>query len=499
MKIICNIFFILFCAISINGSAQNIDLGSLLNQDARNSQLLNGKDSLKSFAIQSTEVNSDAKSSFFYWKALPISFINQYNSHHPYGYNDGPMIPARGYQSLLSAGLYAKAGPLQLQLQPQYIYASNVHYEQNTQYGYSNNKTYKKLFPGQSSISLNMSAISIGLSTQNLWWGPGVTSALLMSNNAPGFEHIYLKTRRPIKTPIGSFEFQLIGGRLQNDTSMPYENFHLKPNSNIANNGRYTNGYVLSYHPKWVPGLFLGINRSLNRYENEISKGTNSFFSKYLPILGKTLQKKNDWGDDTLNTDQLASFFIRWVMPKSKAEFYVEYGFNDYGANTRDYLMAPTHSSTHVIGFKKIKPLNKTSYLDFNVEITQLSQSPDAILRSAGNWYVHGQIRQGYTHYNQILGAGAGYAANKQIMSAIWVNGYTKLGILLERTDRDPEYHGNKWIDLSVGLLPQVKYKNYIIGGAVQLINSSNYMWEKDLTKLNFHSKISIQYLFHSK
>ncbi len=499
MKLFTKIYYFIFLAISINGIAQNNELGSLLQQDARNQQLLKGTDSLKSYTIQSTEITDNAKRPFFYWKPLPIAFINQYNSHHPYGYNDGPMIPANGYQTQISAGIYAKAGPLQLQLQPQYIYASNTSYEDNAQYGYSNQQPYKKLFPGQSSISLSVSAISIGLSTQNLWWGPGMTSALLMSNNAPGFEHLYLKTRRPIKTPIGSFEFQLIGGRLQNDTAMPYENFHLKPNSGIANNARYSNGYVLSYHPKWVPGLFLGINRSLNRYEKELNIGTSSFFSKYLPILGKTLQKKNDWYDDTLKTDQLASFFIRWVMPKSKAEFYVEYGFNDYGANTRDYLMAPTHSATHVIGFKKIKPLNKNTYLDFNLEITQLSQSPDAILRSAGNWYVHGQIGQGYTHYNQILGAGAGYAANKQIISAIWVNGYTKLGILLERTDRDPEYHGNKWIDLSIGILPQVKYKNYIIGGALQLINSSNYMWEKELTKLNFHSKISIQYIFPRK
>ena len=496
MKLFTKIFYFIFFAISIEGLAQNNELGSLLYQDARNNQLLKGVDSLKSFAIQSTQVTANAKSPFFYWKPLPISFINQYNSHHPYGYNDASMIPANGYQAQISAGIFAKAGPLQVQLQPEYIYASNTSYEHNAQYGYSNNRLYKKLFPGQSSISLSMSAISIGLSTQNLWWGPGMTSALLMSSNAPGFEHLYLTTRRPIKTPIGSFEFQLIGGRLQNDTAMPYENFHLKPNASIANNARYTNAYVLSYHPKWVPGLFLGINRSLNRYENEINKGTGSFSSKYLPILSKTFQKKNDWGDDTLNTDQLGSFFIRWVMPKSKAEFYVEYGFNDYGANTRDYLMAPTHSASHVIGFKKLKSLNSNTYLDFNVEITQLSQSPDAILRSAGNWYVHGQIGQGYTNYNQILGAGAGYAANKQIMSAIWVHGYTKLGILLERTDRDPEYHGNKWIDLSIGILPQVKYKNYIIGGALQLINSSNYMWEKDLTKLNFHSKINIQYVF---
>ena len=482
--------------VSIKGAAQNIELGSLLQQDARNHQLLFGTDSLQSFTMRSTEIKQSYSKKYFYWEALPLSITNQFNSHHPYGYNDGAMIPAMGYQAKMSAGILAVVGPLKIQLQPEYIYAANPTYENNATFGYSNNKSYKKLFAGQSGISISANAFSVGVSTQNLWWGPGITSALLMSNNAPGFEHIYFKTRRPVKTPIGSFEFELIGARLQNDTVMPYENFYLKPNTTLGIDARYLNAYTISYQPKFLPGIFIGMNRSLQRYEKEINVGTNSFSSKYLPILGKAFQKKNDWGDDTLNTDQLGSFFLRWVMPKSHAEFYIEYGFNDYGANTRDYLMAPTHSASHVVGFKKIMPLRGTHYLDIGIEITQLSQSPDAIVRSAGNWYVHGQIGQGYTNYNQIIGSGAGFAANKQILSAIWVNGFTKLGILIERTDRDPEYHANKWTDLSIGILPQMKYKNYIMGGVVQFMNSANYMWEKDVNRFNFHGKLSIQYYF---
>ena len=35
------------------------------------------------------------------------------------------MIPARGYQTLIRGGLYAQAGPLSIQLNPEYIYAAN--------------------------------------------------------------------------------------------------------------------------------------------------------------------------------------------------------------------------------------------------------------------------------------------------------------------------------------------------------------------------------------
>jgi hypothetical protein len=47
---------------------------------------------------------------------LPVSWTQQYNSHHPFGWNDGVMIPAKGYQTMISAGVYAKVGPLSVRV-----------------------------------------------------------------------------------------------------------------------------------------------------------------------------------------------------------------------------------------------------------------------------------------------------------------------------------------------------------------------------------------------
>jgi len=497
------LLLVLVFALANKLKAQITELGSLLSQDSRAQQLLDGKDSLKSFALRSTiynwsSSNNNAKSKLLDFKVLPVYFTNQYNSHHPYGYNDGSMIAASGFQTQIAAGFAAKAGPLQIQLMPDFVNATNSNYPTNTQYGSINNKPYQKFSFGQSAISISANAFSLGVGTNNIWWGPGITSALLMSDNAPGFGHLFLKTRRPAKTPIGNFEFELIGGKLENDSSLPYENTHLKYRG-LKNNWRYYNAYVFSYQPKWIPNMFVGMTRGMQRPGPEVMASKSNFTNKYLPIIFKTLQKQNDWGDDTLNTDQLASFFVRWVFPKSHSEFYVEYGYNDYGQSIRDYLMGPTHSAAHIAGFKKIVPLTDKKYLDFNIEITQLSQSPDAITRNAGNWYVHGQIAEGYTQMNQIIGAGAGFAANKQIIATTLVNGTSKLGVLLERVERDPEYHAYKWTDMSIGILPQYKYKNCLIGVTLQFINSANYMWEKDLNEFNFHGKLNLVYFIHSK
>ena len=48
-----------------------------------------------------------------------------------------------------------------------------------------------------------------------MWWGPGTRNSLIMSNNAPGFLHFTLNTKKPIETFIGSFEGQIISGKLE--------------------------------------------------------------------------------------------------------------------------------------------------------------------------------------------------------------------------------------------------------------------------------------------
>ena len=45
-------------------------------------------------------------------KILPIDYNIEFNSHHPYNRNNGSMVPNRGYQHILSAGIYAEIGPL---------------------------------------------------------------------------------------------------------------------------------------------------------------------------------------------------------------------------------------------------------------------------------------------------------------------------------------------------------------------------------------------------
>ncbi|SJZ73964.1 capsule assembly Wzi family protein [Sediminibacterium ginsengisoli] len=507
-------FSVLLCNHSY---AQTILPGSFADETARSLQLMGKVDSTLSFNVRPFQASGrllserglyktiDSSSDYLqphrFKKAaltiLPLTIVQQFNSHHPFGWNDGAMIAAKSYQAMVRAGIHISAGPLDVQLQPEFVYAANPGFEHNSQYGNILTGAYKKIFPGQSSISISAGAFSAGVSTENLWWGPGMRSALLMSNNAPGFNHFFFKSRRPVKTGIGSFEWQLLGGEITLDPKLTFENTNLMARPVPFNDARYLSGIVLSYQPKWVPGLFVGFTRAVQTYTDDNESPSVGIFEKYFPVLALAVEKKNVRNEDNMRRDQLASFFMRWVLPKAKTEFYIEYGYNDYGVNMRDYLLGPTHSAAYIAGIRKIIPMQQNRRLELGFELTQMSQTPDFMVRDAGNWYTHGQIWEGYTHQNQILGAGAGLGTNVQSITVNWVDGWKQLGFLIERLERDPQEHAvNKWIDFGIGVLPKWKYKNMIISAKAELVNSRRYMWEASLNRLNFHSRLSISYLF---
>src|SRR5690606_18326347 len=67
---------------------------------------------------------------------------------------------------------------------------------------------------GQSYLRLDLFPIAIGISNENLWWGPARRNPLMMSSTAPGIPHLFLGSSRPLGLWIGRLEGELIWGRL---------------------------------------------------------------------------------------------------------------------------------------------------------------------------------------------------------------------------------------------------------------------------------------------
>jgi hypothetical protein len=457
--------------------------------------------------IDSSINNEIAEKSFanqqIVFGVLPVGFITKFNSHHPYGWNDQGMIMAKGLQTSFTAGAYGKIGPLSFQLQPEFVYAANSSYDITPGYGFNSGKSFSKLYPGQSFIRLNLGPVSIAASTENLWWGPGQFSSLLMSNNAPGFQHVSFHTNRPLKTAIGSFEWQIVVGQLNEDTAASFENNYLKP-FNPKNATRYFNGMVIAYQPSFMKGFFFGLTRIVDMYADDQKNVQGSFFTKYIPVLSGSSPEANA-NASSISSDGAFTIFTRWILPKHQAEFYLEYGYNDFKQNMRDFTTNANHSSAYIAGFKKIVTLKNEQHLDFSGEITQMAQTTSYIVRTAGNWYEHGQVVQGLTFQNQILGAGSGKGNNVQTFQVKKIVGFDYYGLKLQRIEQDPkgllgsastfDMRDLQWNDMSIGLLGQKRWGKFLLNGEMQFVSSKNYGWEKG-NKFNLYALVNCVYLF---
>lgn len=434
---------------------------------------------------------------------MPISMRYQYNSTYPYGWNDGAMIPARGHQVMANAGIFANFRFLSIQFNPEIVSAENRRYEgyggskgpDPTWYSQLGNRidmpelfgegTYTRAYLGQSSIRLTLDPISIGVSTENLWWGPGRLNSILMSNTAPGFAHLTLNTTRPIRTYIGSFEGQIVGGKIDYSDYPPSllgdTSVHMRYLRNKPDVWRYFSGIALSYQPRWLSGLSVGVARSFLTSENP------SFGSirDYLPILMPASKKGSTNGENTQDAyDQQISVFFRWVVPSVHAEIYGEYARNDHAWDYRDLAVQLDHTRAYTVGLQKLVSLTSTdgSLLQLSGEVTQLAVTNTRRIRAAGSWYLHGAY--GYTHQGQLLGAGIGPGSNLQAVDVSWLRGINQVGLRFERLVHNEDFanrihneYRNNWVDAGFDAYVKWRFNRILASANLQYIHAYNYQY----------------------
>lgn len=480
-----------------------------------------------------------SKSGKFKISALPLQLTTVFNSTLPGGWTNGALIPAKGIQTLASAGFHMKLGKLSIQLYPQYHYAQNLPFEEYPEdapqeyYSYlrrsvrgidnpvrfGNNPT-SEFHLGNSHIMMNFDGISFGASSENLWSGPGQLNSLVLSDNAPGFYHFRIQTNRPLKTFMGSFEGNYWIGQLKGSGLTYYSD---KAYTEIleatkSSDWRYFTGLTLSYAPKWTPGFSLGLTRGFQIYRKDMDS-FNSYFPLFAPF-----QKEEEGLIESRDRrqDQNVSVFTRWVIPAAKTEFYLEFSRNDHPLNWRELVLNPEHSRAYLIGFSKyIKlPINYTFGIIGEMSQTQFSINniirwPDFIGASnsgIGSYY-NFQVTHGWTNQGQILGASTGISGNLYSLKLGLFNGFNELSIMLERQAHNPNFYQlantaglnvNPWVDYTSNITYSNSFKNMLFYSSIGLTNSTNFNYWKakdddfstlDNTKINLNINISLSYL----
>lgn len=402
-------------------------------------------------------------------KALPLSYRMQWNTHSVWGRNNGSFINSKGFQQIMQAGFEVNSDLLDIRVAPDLLFVNDTSIIKKTH-----------VFGGQSMVRLKAGRLlAITAGTQQLWWGPAVFNSLMMSNNAPGFPHLSLHTYKPLQLPMGTIEFQLNGGHLQNRLNWPMENFSGQRVERILpgniDKKRYFSGLNFAFQPIFMPGFTVGINRVFQFYLYE-KENQGNILQKYLPVLTSLFKNKiGNGGNEIQNRDQLINIFARYIFKEHHLEVYGEFGWNDHKYNLRDLASNPDHAAAYNIGVRKIFPVKDKLFYTIEMEITQMAPTNSDIARSSGNWYEHSRVREGYTHMGQIIGGGVTLGDNTATFRVSRTTDKSKQSILIERYQHDPQFNAIKWTDWCLAVRHQQYWKTMTVSAGMDFVRRINY------------------------
>ena len=336
------------------------------------------------------------------------------NTTFPYGSNDGPIWAGRGVTTAVQLGFAVRYRFVSLTVAPLAFVAQNASFALMANGGtgrfvYADGMypvdidhpqrfgdgAYKVLDPGQTTLRFDGGPVAVGLSTANQFWGPAIDYPLILGDNAAGFPHVFLGTSHPLDFKVVRLHGRLVWGKLSQSAYSV---------DTVTGGLRFMSSVVGVITLPSLPGLELGGSRFVHQPWPGL---THLHVRDLLRPFGYQYQANQP---GTLQDNQLASAFLRWVFPRKGIEVYAEYGREDYNQNLRDLLEEPDHIGGYGVTYGLHKVFIRPGARMVSVR-AEVQSAPGLVLvsgRDRGALYVHGVLQQGHTQLGQILGSEAG-------------------------------------------------------------------------------------------
>jgi len=441
----------------------------------------------------------------------PLILGATFNSAYPYGANDGPLWAGRGLTVAASGGVSGHIGPLSFSLAPMAFRAANRPFDLlpngqtgNLAYNHGTfatsvdlpqrfgNAPYSRLDPGTSYVRFDTRFITLGVSTANEWIGPATEYPFLLSNNAPGFPHLFVGTGDPLNVWIGHVRGRVFWGRLDQSAYSPVTGSTHYLSGAETGTIRLATSLEGLFQPRGMPGLEVGVARFFH-VPNAPGEPSGDFWKKPFFVF---FQKNEISRGDTLGAEnQLASVFFRWVFPHSGFEVYGERGYEDQFYDFREFLENLDHDREYMLGFQKILRTRPGGFDVLRAELINYQLSTLARIRYDGAVYLHGTLRQGHTNRGQLLGASAGVnAAAASTVSWTRYSRSDRTSFSLRRIVRDQEgdYYLSGVVNprgsdvLIAAGLERMHYGRILdMGGSIQAMDELNRNFTRDVGNLN--------------
>ncbi len=371
------------------------------------------------------------------------------NSALPAGENNGGLWAGRGPNARTVGGVDAKIGALRLTLLPELLYSSNESFEYGqlylpplpasrnpysspwNVYPYSVDAPVRmgpaktiRVSPGQSSLSLHSHGFEAGVTTENEWWGPGIRSAIVLSDNAEGFPRAFVRTSVPRRTQYGTFDFRLTWGGL---TESEYFD------SNKSNDLRYWSGFAATWATAFEPNLTIGVARAVYATASGWGGVALRPLHVFLPA-GRANSRPVSDSAFVPERDQIMSLFARWAFPGHGFEAYGEFARLELPESLRDFLVEPGHSQGYTFGAQWLGKPTAVGKWRIQAEHSYLEQGPSFRNRGLGSFYTSRSVLQGYTNRGQVLGAGMGQGSSGDWLAIDALGAKFSVGAFVSRT-----------------------------------------------------------------
>lgn len=364
------------------------------------------------------------------------------NSAFPYGSNDGAVWAGRGITGAVRAGLRARRGAFSLTLAPEAFWTQNSSFPllkvpaRPGQLIYADPRSldidlpqrpgdggYGRLDPGQSTARMDTRAVTLGVSTANQHWGPASEYPVLLGNNAGGFPHVFLGTGVPAPVGVGRLHARLVWGELAQSEYSPITGTRSR---------RLMSGAVVSFTPRWLPGLEVGGATFIHTPWPEDGLEASDFFRVFQGL--KDTGESREPGGPGLGADnQIATVFGRWVFPRSGLEVYGEFGREDQVYDLRNLAVEPDHDAAYMFGMRKVWLRSPARMVVMRGEILSTQVSHLDLIDRRTRFYTHFAERQGHTQRGQILGSPAGYGGAGALLAGDWYHPRGRWTVTLAR------------------------------------------------------------------
>ena len=423
------------------------------------------------------------------------------NSALPFSLNTGSLWAGRGTSTIATLGVSIRLSRVRVLLAPQHTTTENrrfqvIPYSQSLVPARSvwanpfhppassidlpyrfGDRPLRRVDAGQSSVTVDVPRATIGFATENVWWGPGIGNAIVLSNNAAGFPHLFARTRDGIRTRVGRFDAQWMLGQLRES------NFF---DADGTNDVRSLSGLLVAWTPSIDTTLSIGIARTVTAMSDRRTVAARALFDVF-----KSVGQPNT---DTTRIqagprrDQLASFFARWMIPAAGVAAHVEWARFEEPRTLRDLLEFPGHSQAYTLGLQWARPVGHHRVLRLQAEGTNLEPDASIRVRPVATSYTSRAIMQGHTNRGKALGASIGPGSSSQQVGIDLFGRNFRIGAFATRI---------RWDDATLWepIVPQVKNEDVsVMGGFRGSVTMRNTRLLVEYTQA-----VRIDYLYQDK